>query len=123
MQIAKLAAPIELFREVRTPERNFGPARLSGGITVTPLARRLAAYQRAFAVPRPRLQAAFTRAIEVCRERTRQFLVLPPGETISVEYVADKPWSGYSVYLGRYRSVFQVNRVLSHSVDDVLTLA
>jgi pyruvate dehydrogenase E2 component (dihydrolipoamide acetyltransferase) len=29
------------FREVRTPERNYGPARV-GGITVTPLARRLA---------------------------------------------------------------------------------
>jgi len=29
--------------EVRTPERNFGPARIAGGITVTPLARRLAA--------------------------------------------------------------------------------
>jgi pyruvate dehydrogenase E2 component (dihydrolipoamide acetyltransferase) len=28
--------------EVRTPERNFGPARISGGATVTPLARRLA---------------------------------------------------------------------------------
>jgi pyruvate dehydrogenase E2 component (dihydrolipoamide acetyltransferase) len=36
--------PIKLdpFFEVRTPERNFGPARLSGGIFVTPLARRLA---------------------------------------------------------------------------------
>jgi pyruvate dehydrogenase E2 component (dihydrolipoamide acetyltransferase) len=36
--------PIKLdpFREVRTPERNFGPARLPGGIVVTPLARRLA---------------------------------------------------------------------------------
>jgi len=31
------------FFEVRTPERNFGPARLPGGIAVTPLARRLAA--------------------------------------------------------------------------------
>jgi pyruvate dehydrogenase E2 component (dihydrolipoamide acetyltransferase) len=30
------------FREVRTPERNFGPARLPGGVAVTPLARRLA---------------------------------------------------------------------------------
>src|SRR6185312_12124904 len=29
------------FREVRTPERNYGPARV-GGVTVTPLARRLA---------------------------------------------------------------------------------
>ncbi len=37
--------PIKLdpFFEVRTPERNFGPARLPGGTTVTPLARRLAA--------------------------------------------------------------------------------
>jgi pyruvate dehydrogenase E2 component (dihydrolipoamide acetyltransferase) len=30
------------FREVRTPERNYGPAKLPGGATVTPLARRLA---------------------------------------------------------------------------------
>src|SRR5271154_2474592 len=38
-------APIKLdpFFEVRTPERNFGPARLPGGAAVTPLARRLAA--------------------------------------------------------------------------------
>jgi pyruvate dehydrogenase E2 component (dihydrolipoamide acetyltransferase) len=37
--------PIKLdpFFEVRTPARNFGPARLPGGVTVTPLARRLAA--------------------------------------------------------------------------------
>jgi pyruvate dehydrogenase E2 component (dihydrolipoamide acetyltransferase) len=36
--------PIKLdpFFEVRTPERNFGPAKLTGGISVTPLARRLA---------------------------------------------------------------------------------
>jgi pyruvate dehydrogenase E2 component (dihydrolipoamide acetyltransferase) len=39
------AAPIALdpFFEVRTPERNYGPARLNGGTQVTPLARRLAA--------------------------------------------------------------------------------
>ena len=30
------------FREVRTPERNFGPARLPSGVFTTPLARRLA---------------------------------------------------------------------------------
>jgi pyruvate dehydrogenase E2 component (dihydrolipoyllysine-residue acetyltransferase) len=39
------AAPIALdpFFEVRTPARNYGPARLAGGTRVTPLARRLAA--------------------------------------------------------------------------------
>jgi pyruvate dehydrogenase E2 component (dihydrolipoamide acetyltransferase) len=41
---AKPSQPIKLdpFFEVRTPARNFGPARLSGGVAVTPLARRLA---------------------------------------------------------------------------------
>jgi pyruvate dehydrogenase E2 component (dihydrolipoamide acetyltransferase) len=43
-QPASPARPVMLdpFREVRTPERNFGPARLSSGAVVTPLARRLA---------------------------------------------------------------------------------
>jgi pyruvate dehydrogenase E2 component (dihydrolipoyllysine-residue acetyltransferase) len=44
--VAATAAPkptqMEPFREVRTPERNYGPARLPGGTVVTPLARRLA---------------------------------------------------------------------------------
>jgi pyruvate dehydrogenase E2 component (dihydrolipoamide acetyltransferase) len=39
------AAPVKLdpFFEVRTPERNYGSARLPGGTSITPLARRLAA--------------------------------------------------------------------------------
>jgi pyruvate dehydrogenase E2 component (dihydrolipoamide acetyltransferase) len=42
---AAASVPIKLdpFFEVRTPERNSGPARLAGGTRVTPLARRLAA--------------------------------------------------------------------------------
>ncbi|MTW15978.1 pyruvate dehydrogenase complex dihydrolipoamide acetyltransferase [Rhodoplanes serenus] len=37
------SAPLDPFHAVRTPARNYGPARLAGGRTVTPLARRLAA--------------------------------------------------------------------------------
>jgi pyruvate dehydrogenase E2 component (dihydrolipoamide acetyltransferase) len=37
------AMKLDPFFEVRTPARNYGPARLAGGATVTPLARRLAA--------------------------------------------------------------------------------
>jgi pyruvate dehydrogenase E2 component (dihydrolipoamide acetyltransferase) len=42
---AATADPIKLdpFFEVRTPDRNYGPAKLPGGAVVTPLARRLAA--------------------------------------------------------------------------------
>ncbi|HEX3506402.1 MAG TPA: dihydrolipoamide acetyltransferase family protein [Xanthobacteraceae bacterium] len=38
------AQPLKLdpFFEVRTPDRNFGPAKLAGGVAITPLARRLA---------------------------------------------------------------------------------
>jgi pyruvate dehydrogenase E2 component (dihydrolipoamide acetyltransferase) len=39
---ARRPIALDLFREVRTPERNYGPARLPGGAVVTPLARRLA---------------------------------------------------------------------------------
>jgi pyruvate dehydrogenase E2 component (dihydrolipoamide acetyltransferase) len=42
--ITTAAGPVKLdpFFEVRTPTRNYGPARLAGGTVVTPLARRLA---------------------------------------------------------------------------------
>ena len=36
------AAPMDPFHAVRTPERNYGPAKLASGTAVTPLARRLA---------------------------------------------------------------------------------
>ena len=34
---------LDPFHEVRSPERNYGPAKLASGVTVSPLARRLAA--------------------------------------------------------------------------------
>jgi pyruvate dehydrogenase E2 component (dihydrolipoamide acetyltransferase) len=47
MQVTQTAptprtVPMDPFREVRSPERNFGPAKTSGGAFTTPLARRLA---------------------------------------------------------------------------------
>jgi pyruvate dehydrogenase E2 component (dihydrolipoamide acetyltransferase) len=41
-QAPRPSAPLQPFMEVRTPERNFGPARTAGGVSITPLARRLA---------------------------------------------------------------------------------
>jgi pyruvate dehydrogenase E2 component (dihydrolipoamide acetyltransferase) len=38
----KPSGPLDPFFEVRTPSRNYGPAKTSGGSTITPLARRLA---------------------------------------------------------------------------------
>jgi pyruvate dehydrogenase E2 component (dihydrolipoyllysine-residue acetyltransferase) len=38
----KTHVKLDPFKEVHTPERNFGPAKLANGVLVTPLARRLA---------------------------------------------------------------------------------
>jgi len=43
MEPARALPPLDPFHPIRTPPKNFGPARLPGGRTVTPLARRLAA--------------------------------------------------------------------------------
>jgi pyruvate dehydrogenase E2 component (dihydrolipoamide acetyltransferase) len=40
---ARVPLKLDPFFEVRTPDHNYGPARLAGGTRVTPLARRLAA--------------------------------------------------------------------------------
>ncbi len=40
---AQAAATLDPYNEVRTPSRNYGPGRLSNGVSVSPLARRLAA--------------------------------------------------------------------------------
>src|SRR5579863_7200303 len=40
--VQQTAIKLDPFFEVRTPARNYGPARLPGGAAVTPLARRLA---------------------------------------------------------------------------------
>jgi hypothetical protein len=88
-----------------------------------PLSRRLEAYQRRFIVARGRLNGVVMRALAACRAKTVRHLELPPGESVGVEYVADRPWSGYSVYHGDFRSTIQINRVFSFSVDQILTLA
>ena len=87
------------------------------------LSHRLSAYQRRFVVPRGRLHAVLTRSIAVCRSQTARFLALPDGEELAVEYVADRPWSGYSVYRGNMKSVMQVNRSMPLSVGQALNLA
>ncbi|HEY0284051.1 MAG TPA: hypothetical protein VGC23_01590 [Vicinamibacterales bacterium] len=87
------------------------------------LSRRLSQYQRRFVIPRGRLHAVITRSIAACRDQTTRFLALPSGEKLALEYVADVPWSGYSVYRGNYKSVMQVNRTLPLSIGQALNLA
>ncbi len=87
------------------------------------LADRYAAFERRVIVPRDRLPAVLSAALEACRARTAAHVALPAGERFTVEYVTGKPWNAYNRYRGGYHSVIQVNTDLPVSVDRVLDLA
>ena len=86
-----------------------------------PLAQRVDAFQSQFAIPGDRLAAVFDAAIAECRRRTLEQIELPANESFKLEYVTDKPWSGYNWYQGNAQSLIQINTDLpifiSRAVD------
>ena len=88
-----------------------------------PLAERVEAFRMEFVIPRSKLDAVFTAAIDEARARTKAHIALPPGETFTVEYVTGKSWGGYNWYKGGFRSLIQVNTDLPVYIDRALDLA
>ena len=88
-----------------------------------PVAERYVRFREEFTIPSARLDTVFQTAIAACRERTSHHVVLPRDESFTVEYVTDKPWSGYNWYQGEYRSLIQVNTDLPIYIDRALDLA
>jgi hypothetical protein len=93
------------------------------GLTGGPFIERFEVFRKDFAIPPEKLDAVFQAAIDACRERSAAHVELPPGESFTVEYVTDKPWSGYNWYQGGYRSLIQVNTDLPIYVDRAVDLA
>jgi hypothetical protein len=81
------------------------------------------AYRHQLVIPRDRLDATFTAAIEAGRTRTRQHIDLPATERFTVEYVTNRSWSGYNWYQGEYSSLIQVNTDLPIFIDRAIDLA
>ena len=85
------------------------------------LADRVDAFQQRFAIPIEQLPQVFDAAIAECRRRTLEFIDLPQHESFTLEYVTDKPWSGYNWYQGDAQSLIQINTDLpifiSRAVD------
>lgn len=80
-------------------------------------------FRNAFIIPKERLDTVFTAAINECRKRTKRHITLPENERFVVEYVNNKPWSGYNWYQGDARSVIQVNTDLPIFIDRAVDLA
>ena len=88
-----------------------------------PVVEQLDRFRQAFVIPRERQDAVFQAAIAECRRRTAPHIQLPPDESFEVEYVSDKPWSGYNWYKGSYHSVIQLNTSLPIFIDRAIDLA
>jgi len=86
-----------------------------------PLGERVEAFNNLFAIPLDNLPAVFEAAMAECRARTLEHIELPDGESFTIEYVNDKPWSGYNWYQGDSVSLIQVNTdfpiYISRAVD------
>ena len=80
-------------------------------------------FRAQFIIPKDKLDKVFTAAINECRRRTLDHIRLPSEENFKVEYVNNKPWSGYNWYKGNSYSVIQVNTDLPTYIDRAVDLA
>ncbi len=81
---------------------------------------RFQALANRFIISKEKLDIVFKAAIAESRKRTKQYYQLPENESFTLEYVNDKPWSGYNWYKGNYRSLIQINTDLNIFIDRVI---
>ncbi len=86
------------------------------------LVERVNAFRSKFVIPRDKLQAVMDAAIAGCKQKTLQYIQLPAGEAFKLEFVTDRPWSGYNWYKGNYQSVIQINVELPIYIDRAVDL-
>jgi len=87
-----------------------------------PLDERVDAFFDSYVIPADRLKPVFDAAIAECRARTARYITLPEGEKFTMEFVTDKPWSGYNYYQGNYESLIQINTDLPIRVSRAVDL-
>ncbi|HEX2168126.1 MAG TPA: hypothetical protein VHG09_12910 [Longimicrobiales bacterium] len=87
-----------------------------------PIPARLEEYKRDFIIPTERLDTVFKAAIAEARRRTAANVELPANESFTLEYVTDKPWSGYNWYQGGNSSLIQINTDLPIFIDRAIDL-
>ncbi len=87
-----------------------------------PLAERVSAYRERFRIPPDKLDTVMRVAIAECRARTIAHIKLPAQERFALEFVTDKPWSGYNYYKGDDASLVQINTDLPVLMDRAVDL-
>jgi len=86
------------------------------------VSERVNAFRAQLIIPADKLRAVMDAAIRAGRERTLHHIGLPEEEDFVLEFVSDKPWSGYNWYKGNYQSVIQINTDLPVYIDRAVDL-
>ena len=84
---------------------------------------RYEAFSAEFIIPAELLDPVFQAAIKEARKRTSAFIELPENENFSIEYVTNKPWTGYNWYKGNSYSLIELNTDLPIYIEMALDLA
>eukprot|EP00898_Chlorokybus_atmophyticus_P002217 jgi/Chlat1/2997/Chrsp2S08919 len=87
------------------------------------LVRRWEHFRSQFRVPEDKLDAVFSAALDESRKRSAKHIQLPDHESFTVEYVKNKPWTGYNRYKGNARSVIQLNTDIPITIDRAIDVA
>jgi hypothetical protein len=87
-----------------------------------PLADRVEAFRNRYIIPHDRLEPVMRAAIAECRARTLKHIALPDDEKFTLEFVTDKPWSGYNWYKGDATSLIEVNTDLPINISRAVDL-
>jgi len=86
------------------------------------LSIRVNTFKQQFIIQPQYLETVFNAAIEECRRRTLRYIELPSNEKFTLEYVQNKPWSGYNWYQGGSHSIIQINTDLPIMINRAVDL-
>ena len=87
-----------------------------------PLAERVDRFRERYTIAPDKLDAVMQAAISECRARTLRRIALPDNERFTLEFVTDKPWSGYNYYQGDANSLIQINTGLPIQINRAVDL-
>ena len=99
-------------RPNRVPEERFEEAHRELDAILPPggtLAERHNGWRESWVVPEDKVPAVLQALNDRLRERTKELIGLPEGESTELELVTGEHWSAYNYYLGGLRSRVAVN--------------
>ena len=86
------------------------------------VSERLKNFRAQFIIPKDKLKPVFDEAIKACKVRSAKYIDLPKNENFVLEFVQDKPWSGYNWYKGNAQSLIQINTSFPIYIDRAVDL-